>query len=182
MTPIIKVVSVVRKRGKTTLLECMVRELKMRGFRVAVVKHAHAGIGVLGDSGRFLKSGADVTVAVSGRMIMKCEVMREELKLEDALGALPDDIDIVLVEGFKDNPIGAPVLIINDADELNEYLNRYGVPACVVCPSSARGSVKEILASEGLHEVPVIVKDDLSECEDVLTLFVPQEAFNPSAT
>lgn len=169
---IVKVVSVVRKRGKTTLLECMVKELKMRGFRVAAIKHAHAGIGILGDSGRFLKSGADVTVAVSGRTIMKCEVARRELELEDALRVLPDDIDVVLVEGFKDNPIGAPVLIINDADELQEYMSRYGIPACVICPPSARGSVKELLTSRGLHEVPVIVKDNLSECEDILTLFI----------
>ncbi len=169
---VIKVVSVVRKRGKTTLLECMVKELKMRGFRVAAIKHAHAGIGILGDSGRFLKSGADVTVAVSGRTIMKCEVARRELELEDALRVLPDDIDVVLVEGFKDNPIGAPVLIINDADELQEYMSRYGIPACVICPPSARGSVKELLTSRGLHEVPVIVKDNLSECEDILTLFI----------
>ncbi len=169
---IVKVVSVVRKRGKTTLLECMVKELKMRGFRVAAIKHAHAGIGILGDSGKFLKSGADVTVAVSGRTIMKCEVARRELELEDALRVLPDDIDVVLVEGFKDNPIGAPVLIINDADELQEYMSRYGIPACVICPPSARGSVKELLTSRGLHEVPVIVKDNLSECEDILTLFI----------
>ena len=169
---IVKVVSVVRKRGKTTLLECMVKELKVRGFRVAAIKHAHAGIGILGDSGKFLKSGADVTVAVSGRTIMKCEVARRELELEDALRVLPDDIDVVLVEGFKDNPIGAPVLIINDADELQEYMSRYGIPACVICPPSARGSVKELLTSRGLHEVPVIVKDNLSECEDILTLFI----------
>jgi len=172
---IIKVVSVVRKRGKTTLLECLVRELKMRGFRVAAVKHAHAGIGILGDSGRFLRSGADVTVAVSGRTIMKCEVRRGELRLEDALRVLPDDIDVVLVEGFKDDPIGVPVLIINDADELQEYMSRYGVPACVVCSPSVSRDVKWLLASRG-HEVPVIVKENLSECEDVLTLFVPQGA------
>ena len=170
---IIKVVSVVRKRGKTTLLECMVRELKMRGLRVAAVKHAHTGIGILGDSGRFLKSGADVTVAVSGRMIMKCEVMRKELELEDALRALPDDIDVVLVEGFKECPVGTPVLIINDVDELHEYLSRYGVPACVVCPPSIRGGVRELLADNGVHEVPVLVKDNLNECEDIITLFIP---------
>ncbi len=175
MSTIIKVVSVVRKRGKTTLLECMVRELKMRGLRVATVKHAHAGIGILGDSGRFLRSGADVTVAVSGKMLMKCEVMRRELGLEDALSALPDDVDVILVEGFKEHPLGETVLIINDVGELQEYLNRWGVPACVVCPPSIRGSVKELLINKGFPETSVIAKDDLSECADILTLFVPQE-------
>jgi molybdopterin-guanine dinucleotide biosynthesis protein MobB len=177
VTPtIIKVVSVVRKRGKTTLLECMVRELKMRGFRVATVKHAHAGIGILGDSGRFLVSGADVTVAVSGRTIMKCEVTRKELGLEDALKALPNDVDIILVEGFKECPLGEAVLIINDAGELQEYLSRYGMPACVICPPSVRESVKELLAVKGLLDIPVIAKSSLSECSDILALFLPQEA------
>ncbi len=176
MPTIVKVVSVVRKRGKTTLLECMIRELKMRGFRVAAVKHAHTGIGVLGDSGRFLRSGADVTVAVSGKTLMKCEVLGRELGLEDALKALPDDVDVILVEGFKEHPLGEAVLIINDVDELHEYLNRYGAPACVVCPPSIRGSVKELLAERNLHDIPVIAKSDLSDCADILTLFVPQEA------
>ncbi|OGO19675.1 MAG: molybdopterin-guanine dinucleotide biosynthesis protein B, partial [Chloroflexi bacterium RBG_16_50_9] len=53
--------------GKTTLLEKVVRELKIRGLRVAVIKHSHHDIEIDQpgkDSWRFARAGSDV-VAIS---------------------------------------------------------------------------------------------------------------------
>ena len=53
--------------GKTTLIEKIVRMLKARGLRVAVIKHASAGFELDKqgkDSWRFQEAGADTVVLV----------------------------------------------------------------------------------------------------------------------
>ena len=89
--------------GKTTLLEKIIRELKARGVRVAVVKHDVHGISPQEDgkdSGRFRAAGAD-RVALIGP-----EVGTDpEQRLWMALEALKKDADIILVEGFKHAPL-----------------------------------------------------------------------------
>lgn len=86
--------------GKTTLLEKVIRRMKARGLRVAVVKHDVHGIAPCEDgkdSGRFRAAGADrVALIGPGRA--------PERRLWEVLDALRD-ADIVLVEGFKHAPI-----------------------------------------------------------------------------
>ena len=87
--------------GKTTLLEKLIAELRMRGLRVAVIKHdAHEfGIDHEGkDSWRFTRAGADVTVVVSES---KSAIMENRhVPLETLLGKITD-VDIILTEGYK---------------------------------------------------------------------------------
>ena len=83
--------------GKTTLLEKIIRDMKARGLRVAVVKHDVHGIAPSDDgkdSGRFRMAGADRVVLIGP------EARAPEESLWEALDALEDE-DVILVEGFK---------------------------------------------------------------------------------
>lgn len=87
--------------GKTTLIEKLVRELKNRGLRLAVIKHDghkfeidHEGK----DSWRFAKAGAYVTVISSAEKTAYVE--QGELTLEQLLDMI-HGVDLILVEGYK---------------------------------------------------------------------------------
>ena len=87
--------------GKTTLLEKIIRNMKGRGLRVAVVKHDVHGIAPCDDgkdSGRFRQAGADRVVLIGP------EAAAPEERLWETLDALRG-ADVVLVEGFKHAPI-----------------------------------------------------------------------------
>lgn len=88
--------------GKTTLIEKIVRILKARGLRVAVIKHASKGfeLDIPGkDSWRFQQAGADSVVLVGpGKMAVLQQTDHEptEEELEHIVNA-----DVVIFEGFK---------------------------------------------------------------------------------
>ena len=89
-------------QGKTTLIEKIIPQLKRRGYRVGIVKHAHHGFDLdkTGkDSHRHHRAGADtVMVASPGQIAMVKNVDSERL---DELVAFFKDMDILISEGFK---------------------------------------------------------------------------------
>jgi len=90
--------------GKTTLIEGSVRELKKRGYRVAVIKHAHHGFEMDKpgkDTWRFAQAGSDMVLVSSPDRIAIIERVSEELWLPQLLTMVSDKVDIVLVEGYK---------------------------------------------------------------------------------
>lgn len=90
--------------GKTTLIEKVVRILKSRGLRVAVIKHTPKGFDLDKpgkDSWRFQQAGADSVMLVGpGKMALMQNLDRDPAseELEQAL-----DADVVICEGFKNN-------------------------------------------------------------------------------
>lgn len=98
--------------GKTTLLTKLLPQLKARGLRVAVVKHAHHSFEIDQsgkDSMRIRQAGADQILVASRHrtaLIKEHHDKREEPCLEEALSLIcPDEVDLVLVEGFKHTAI-----------------------------------------------------------------------------
>jgi molybdopterin-guanine dinucleotide biosynthesis protein B len=94
-----------KNSGKTTLVEALVRELTVRGWRVATVKHAHHDFDIDKegtDSFRHRKAGASEVAIVSGRRwaLMHELGKEEEPTLEEVLSRL-SPADLVLVEGYK---------------------------------------------------------------------------------
>ncbi len=90
--------------GKTTLVEALIRELTTRGHRVGALKHdAHKfEIDSPGkDSRRFTDAGAEVMVLVSDDTIAVVKKPREPEKLDNILHNWFNDMDLVLVEGYK---------------------------------------------------------------------------------
>jgi molybdopterin-guanine dinucleotide biosynthesis protein B len=102
-----KVVCIVgpTKSGKTLLIERLIPELNRRGLRVAAVKHTHhrnVSLDIPGkDTYRHRQAGAEIIVLASpdGFSILTEEV--GTFGLPEVVSQLPDEIDIVLVEGFK---------------------------------------------------------------------------------
>jgi molybdopterin-guanine dinucleotide biosynthesis protein B len=119
------VISIVGKSesGKTTLIEQLIPELKRRGYRIGIVKHAHQGFDMDRkgkDSYRHRQAGADtVMIASPGQIAMIKDVPGESL---DNLVSYFDDVDLLITEGFKRDR--APKIEIYRAE-------RHRHPACL---------------------------------------------------
>lgn len=115
--------------GKTTLIENVIPVLVAQGVRVSLVKHAHHAFDVDQpgkDSWRHRKAGAtEVMLTSARRWVLMHEVTGQpEPELPQQLRRM-SACDLVLVEGFKQQPIpkleihrrahGAPFLFLQDA-------------------------------------------------------------------
>ena len=95
--------------GKTTLLEKLIPALIARGLKVSVIKHAHHGFDIDKpgkDSYRHREAGAaEVMLACGTRWALMHECRAEpEPQLAELLTRLAP-CDLVLVEGFKQEPV-----------------------------------------------------------------------------
>ena len=101
MPPIISIVGK-SESGKTTIIEKLIAELKTRGFRIGVIKHASHGFDVDRegkDSWRHKTAGADTVIVSSpGKIAMvKDEPVDSLNRLENYF----QDMDLVITEGYK---------------------------------------------------------------------------------
>ena len=95
--------------GKTTLLEKLIPQFTARGLKVAVIKHAHHGFDIDRpgkDSYRHREAGAsEVLLSCSDRWALMHERRdQSDVTLDELLARLAP-CDLVLVEGFKQEPI-----------------------------------------------------------------------------
>lgn len=95
--------------GKTTLLEKLIPEMTGRGYKVSVIKHAHHGFDIDRpgkDSFRHRQAGAtEVLLSCNERWALMHERRHEpEPTLGELLGHL-SPCDLVLIEGFKQEPV-----------------------------------------------------------------------------
>jgi molybdopterin-guanine dinucleotide biosynthesis protein B len=100
---IVSFVAATSNSGKTTIIEKVVRILKDRGLRVAVIKHASKGFELDRpgkDSWRFNEAGADTVVLVGPGCVALMRKIDEEPSIKD-LQVLLGNVDIVIREGFK---------------------------------------------------------------------------------
>lgn len=94
--------------GKTTLLEKVVRELTARGRHVATVKHhSHRGFEIDRegkDSWRMARAGSRHVVVAAPDKVAAYRTLERELGLAEIVAGI-DDVDIVLVEGYRDSDV-----------------------------------------------------------------------------
>ena len=95
--------------GKTTLLEKLIPQFTARGLTVSVIKHAHHGFDIDRpgkDSYRHRAAGAsEVLLSCNDRWALMHERRDgSDVTLDDLLARLAP-CDLVLVEGFKQEPI-----------------------------------------------------------------------------
>jgi molybdopterin-guanine dinucleotide biosynthesis protein MobB len=102
----VKAVSFAAKSGtgKTTLLEKVIARLKERGYRVGAIKHDahrfdidHPGK----DSHRLTSAGADTMLISSPEKLALVKRHKAPPPIAEILANYFADVDIVLVEGFK---------------------------------------------------------------------------------
>ncbi|MFC1886651.1 molybdopterin-guanine dinucleotide biosynthesis protein B [Thermodesulfobacteriota bacterium] len=105
MPPIVSIIGK-SESGKTTLIEKLIQELKRRGRRIGIIKHASHGFDIDKkgkDSWRHKAAGADtVMVASPGRIAMVKDVPGDCSENElDRLEKYFHDMDLVITEGYK---------------------------------------------------------------------------------
>lgn len=108
MTKAISFVARLSGTGKTTLVEAVIRILTERGYRVGAIKHdAHDfDIDKPGkDSYRFTAAGAATTIIASKEKTAVVQQNLEPPALEVLLEKYCSDLDLVVVEGFKDSSL-----------------------------------------------------------------------------
>jgi len=89
--------------GKTTLLTKIIRELKSRGYRIAVIKHDghdfeidHVGT----DTWKHRQAGADIVCIASNKKVAMIETFAHPPVLDEIVRNITN-VDLILTEGFK---------------------------------------------------------------------------------
>ena len=91
--------------GKTTYLEKLIAELKRRGYRIGVIKHDIHGFEMDRpgkDTWRHAQAGADVVCISSFEKFAMIKKMQRDMPLDEIVARV-DDVDIILVEGYKNH-------------------------------------------------------------------------------
>ena len=153
MTVIVAVVAAGRERGKTTLLERLTRAFS-ENIRVWTVKHVSKTFDTEEkDTWRHLEAGAEGTVAVGPDQLI---VLRPSAQatLETAIGEISRDIDLVLVEGFRQSgyPKVLAALSVEEAEQqLQEIRDVFAIS----------GPVADARAGGSVQGVPILSVDEL---------------------
>jgi len=116
MPPIVSVIGK-SKSGKTTLIDKLVQELKLRGYRVATIKHTPQGVNFDEpgkDSWSHVQAGSEATAISSPDRIVVVKPVAQEATLDQLAGILGEDYDIILTEGFKQE--SAPKIEVHRKD------------------------------------------------------------------
>lgn len=116
--------------GKTTLLTQLIPILKARGLRIGLIKYSHHDFEIDypgKDSHRLRKAGASPVMLVSPyrQVVIEEFQPQQEIDLRRQIELFPSqNIDLLLVEGFRDQPfpkielhrpcLGKPLLYPND--------------------------------------------------------------------
>jgi len=122
MRPIISVVGKA-KSGKTTLLEGLIVELKQRGYKVAVIKHAGDDfeLDTLGkDSWRLSQAGSEVVAISSPHKLAVITQVERDFSPRELSRFIVWDYDLILTEGFKQGSI--PKIEVHRKEQGQELL------------------------------------------------------------
>jgi molybdopterin-guanine dinucleotide biosynthesis protein B len=125
-----------KKVGKTSLIEKLIPELSGRGYRVGTVKHHHSDFSVSVDSEgtdtwRHRQAGASSVVLVTPTHSALFRDSDSSLSLDQIVSSL-GAMDIVLVEGFHDQPRAKIEVLADRNDEplckLDDHLLAFVAP------------------------------------------------------
>jgi molybdopterin-guanine dinucleotide biosynthesis protein B len=150
-----------KNSGKTTLVERLVAELVRRGWRVATVKHAHHEAQIddgATDSARHRRAGAaEVALVTGARWAIVHELRGEEEPTLDEVLARLSPSDLVIVEGYKREPI--PKIEVRRAEQASKEPLAAGDPNVIAIAAD------HAVADAGL---PVFALDDIASIADFI--------------
>ena len=121
-----------KKSGKTTTCEALIREFKSRGLKVGAVKsmhHARMTIDSKGkDTWRHRRAGADFVASLSNGEMGYIQAIGGKASFKDASVHFPVETDIVVCEGVEDPGRGAlRVVALKAKGDLAETLETRGL-------------------------------------------------------
>jgi len=155
-----------RKSGKTTATESLVRGLTKRGYRVATVKHvpkAEFTIDTVGkDTWRHAKAGAQVVVSVAPNEFSTVKrVDTRKYRLPDIIEGLEDDVDVIVLEGFRElteqNLAVPKIVAARTPDEVLEASERFKPLLTFVGPVSNEATKLKVPYIDVLKEPEKLV-------------------------
>ena len=94
--------------GKTTLLSKIIEHLSTSGLNLGAIKHHHRTFTIDHqgkDSQRFTAAGARKTIITGPQQTALIEQTPEQIPLEKLADSYLNDLDLILVEGFKQTPM-----------------------------------------------------------------------------
>jgi len=103
--------------GKTTLVEKLIRELCVRGVKVATIKHAHHKVELDTpgkDSYRYKEAGAAMSMLLTRDALQLVADAKEQREPEQLAQRFLGEVDMVLAEGFSLAP-GAKIEVLRRA-------------------------------------------------------------------
>ena len=146
--------------GKTTLIEQLIPLLTKQGLNIGLVKHSHHDIEMDQpgkDSYRLRKAGtAQLVLSGPKRSILfKENAQPQDSKLLDQLQLLQtDELDLVLVEGFRDQPFSKIELHRSDLDKPFLYPQDKSIIAIATDESIDAGDLPRL----GLNNIDAIAE------------------------
>jgi len=161
-----------KKTGKTTTAENLIREFTSRGKVVGGIKfmpNSKFSLDVEGkDTWRQRRAGANFVISLSRREITFIGDKKEYAGLQDALNFVPEETDVLVCEGLNDDhPDIKKVLVVRDPEGLEETIRIRGINGKITAISGL------ISNSDWRHpHIPVLnttCEKDLSELIDLLT-------------
>lgn len=120
--------------GKTTAVEALIRGLSKRGYMVASAKHIpepEFTIDTEGkDTWRYAKAGASTVLSVAPNELTAIKkVDTTKYSLEQIVAETPDEVDIIILEGFKgligQNASVPKLVTAKTVNEITAALERY---------------------------------------------------------
>ncbi len=157
---VIPVLSVIGRSntGKTTFLEKLIPLLRSKGLRIATIKHHRHDFesdreGK--DSYRHKKAGAKISMIVSPEKLAFTADTEKELTIAELIASYIRDVDLVIVEGFKEE--SGPKI------EVYKYSEEF--------PPLSRNDpdVFAIMADRTFDDrVPVLSRDDAAAAADLI--------------
>ena len=103
MSKVINIVGCGSNVGKTFVIQGIIRELKLRGYSVATIKHDVHGFDIDKkgkDTYKHREAGAETVIISSKNRLAMIKELEEEIELNEVI-RLVKDKDIILVEGYK---------------------------------------------------------------------------------
>ncbi len=150
--------------GKTTLIRKLVKELRTRGYKIAVVKHdpgEHGAVDKEGsDTSLFWEAGSEAVILASPSRLTLFKRTEKDLMVEEIL-PLCGDVDCVILEGYKGRLYPRVVLW---SEKGGPELPGATVLAIVYKKEDEQKVRRE---TQDKH-VPLISRDDIKELADLL--------------
>lgn len=103
MSKVVNIVGSSSNVGKTYLLEGLIKELKVRGYSIATIKHDVHGFDIDKkgkDTYKHREAGSETVIISSKNRLAMIKELEEETELKDIIKMVLDK-DIILIEGYK---------------------------------------------------------------------------------
>lgn len=160
-TAIISIIATKSGMGKTTLIEALIEIFKSRNYTVGILKYdvKKFEIDKEGkDSYRFSKAGADNVIVASSEKLAMVQLLKEKKTIEEIVN-LFGNLDIVIIEGFKNN-------IYPKIEVHRKYVDNN-----LLCknPSFGISNIKAVASDEELNvNIPVLNLNDTVSVADFI--------------